>query len=84
MSIYSYDPYNRYRRRNVQRFAGFAVVLVCMLAGGALGFFLGRQHVFRDEIVMSSQVDALTLEKQELENTVTELKGRSVDRYDAL
>lgn len=87
MSIYSYDPYNRYRKRNVQRFAGFAVVLLCMIAAAALGFFLGRQHVFKDEIVMNSQVDALTLEKQELENTVTELKAEALTattRYEEL
>ncbi len=87
MSIYSYDPYNRYRRRNVQRVAGFSVVLLCMLAGGALGFFLGRQDVFRDELVMSSRVDALTDEKQALENTVTELRAEALTattRYEEL
>ncbi|MGB4106176.1 MAG: hypothetical protein WBK55_00085 [Alphaproteobacteria bacterium] len=87
MSIYSYDPSNRYRRRSMQRMAGFSVALLCMLAGGALGFFLGRQDVFRDEIVMSSRLDALTSEKQELENAMTELRAEALTattRYEEL
>jgi hypothetical protein len=78
MSIYSYDPYNRYRKRNMQRLAGFAVMLLVMIAAAAFGFFLGRQNVFREELVMHAQVEVLTEEKKVLENTVTELKAEAL------
>ncbi len=82
-----YDPYNRYRRRSMQRFAGFAVALLVMTLSAALGFFLGRQHVFKDEIVMSAQVDDLRAEKQILEEALTEMKAEALTattRYEEL
>jgi hypothetical protein len=78
MSLSSYDPYNRYRQRSLQRMAGFGVMLLVMFAAGAMGFFLGRQHVFKDEMVMTSQVETLTEEKKALEDVVTQLKAESL------
>ena len=78
MSVYSYDPYTRYRRRSMQRLAGFSMALFCMFAGIGMGFFFGRQHVFRNEIVMSSQIESLTAEKHTLEDAVTELKAEAL------
>ncbi len=87
MSFSSYDPHNRYRRRNLQRFAGFAVVFLAVATAAALGFFFGQQRVFQDEILMRAQLKALTEEKHQLEVALTEMKAEALTattRYEDL
>ncbi len=85
--IYSYDPYRRYKKRSAQRLVGLISVMAFMIVAGAFGFFLGRQSVFRNEILMKTQAESLSKEKQQLEETVTELKAEAltaVRRYEDL
>jgi len=87
MSLYSYDPHTRYRQRSMQRMGAFAVMLIVMGAAAMLGFFFGRQQVFKDEIIMRAQIDTLTEEKQQLEIAVTEMKAEAMTattRYEDL
>lgn len=87
MSFYNYDPTRRYRQRNLQRLAGFLVVFIVMAGAAGMGFFFGRQHVFKDEMMMGAQIQAFTDEKKQLEEIITELKAESLTattRYEDL
>ncbi len=87
MSLYSYDPYDRYKRRSLQRMAGFGVVLLVMSAAAAFGFFLGRQNVFKNDMMMAAQVETLTQEKLQLEDALTEMRAEALTantRYEEL
>ncbi len=83
----SYDPYRRYKRRSLQRMAGFGVVLLVMTAAAAFGFFLGRQNVFKNDMMMAAQVETLTQEKLQLEDALTEMRADALTantRYEEL
>lgn len=87
MSLYIYNPSDRYRKRFMERMTGLGVVLLVMLGAAGAGFFFGRQVAFQDQIVLREQAKTLAAEKQQLENTVTELKAEAMtatSRYEAL
>ncbi len=78
MTIHSYNPYERYRRRFWQQMAGIGVVLFVMAGAIALGFFFGRQYALQDQAMLRNQVGILTQEKQALEEAVTGLRAESL------
>jgi hypothetical protein len=87
MSFYPYDPSSRYRRRSLQRFTAFGVMVMVMSAAAAFGFFLGRQNVFKNDLMMAAQVEALTQEKRHLEEALTEMRAEALtanSRYEEL
>src|SRR5688572_7130898 len=77
MALGSYDPFNRYRNRALQRVNNlFATVLIIVMSV-ASGFWLGRQFGAESVISLKEQVQTLTQQNTELQDSVTGLRAEA-------
>ena len=74
MSLKSYNPHTRYRERAAQRLSSFLGVLAVILLASLLGFWMGKQFGASDAIRLKDEVETLTLERDDLQGQVTELR----------
>jgi hypothetical protein len=77
MKLKSYNPYDRYRQRSMERVsAAFMVVFVMMLAAG-IGFWIGRQTDVQRTQYLQGQIKESQLTREELQTQVTELRAEA-------
>jgi len=74
MKLSSYNPQDRYRRRNLDRMAGTLTVIVMVILSFGVGFWLGKKNVGYQERVLSKKVEQLSAENTALQDTITELR----------
>ena len=87
MRVSSYNPQNRYRRRNSERFTAFMVVFVILALSFAFGYWIGKQRAGQGERAFKRQVEELLNEREVLQDSVTELRAEAqtaMARYDQL
>lgn len=77
MSLSSYNPSDRYRKRAASRMANFMVVsfLVLMLFG--VGFWFGKQNAGQQERILKQRVQTLTSEATEVEQALIDMRSEA-------
>lgn len=87
MSISPYNPYDRYRRRSIQKLAGVFVIFAVMGVSAVIGFWVGQQHTVLENDRFRDQIETLKTDKEHLEDTITELRAEvstAMLRYEQL
>lgn len=74
MSFSSYDPHTRYRRRSIDRFVNFIVVLAFLFGSGAVGFWLGQQGSSQQVSSLQQRLEEAEMQKSETEAVLMELR----------
>jgi len=77
MRLSSYNPQDRYRRRNSERMAGFMVVMAVLLIAFGLGFWLGGQHAGHQERSLKARNEALLTEREGLQDNITQARAEA-------
>lgn len=74
MSLSSYNPHDRYRRRSAQRAmsAAFVIGIIALLIG--FGFWIGKQFGVQENANLNMRIKLLEAESLDLENTLTETR----------
>jgi len=77
MSIYSYNPNDRYRQRSAQRMVSFFTVFIftCIVAGA--GFWIGWLQADQKIQVLQKEKDALHGEYDSLQDEMTQVRAES-------
>lgn len=74
MSLDSYNPHNRYRRRSINRVIGFTRTATVLLVAGAIGFWLGRAGDEQRANSLRAQLEDVQQQRQEAEAMLMELR----------
>lgn len=77
MSINSYNPHTRYRERAMQRMTNAISMLLVIGLSCSVGFWMGKQFGAEKAISLADQVEALTKERNVLQQNVTELRAEA-------
>lgn len=72
MSLNNYNPHRRYKERAAQRMASALGMLSVILLSGLVGFWVGKQYGAEQLIKLKDEVAALTQERNDLQDQVTE------------
>lgn len=75
MSLNSYNPLDRYRRRGLQRMTGIMTVIGLIILFAVVGFYFGKERALQDKILLSRQVETMTAERTQMEETLTKLRS---------
>ncbi len=87
MRLNSYNPQNRYQRRNSERRIAFISVVIMICVAFGTGLYLGKQNAGQQEKAYKKQLDESLLEREVLQNTMTELRAETqtaLTRYEQL
>lgn len=77
MTVHGYNPHTRYRERSAQRIAKLMALMALAAVTCLLGFWLGRQYGAERSISLNDQVEALTQQRNLLQDSVTELRAET-------
>lgn len=77
MSFSRYDPRSRYRHRSQQRMTTVISFLLVAAIGSGVGYGVGYQSARMDQNGVKSELEAVTLERDQLRQTVTRLMADS-------
>lgn len=77
MSFRRYNPYDRYRKRSLHRISGFLAVLAIMTFSAFTGFYFGKGRTTDESTFLQQKVNALTAERDSLQNDVTNLRSEA-------
>jgi hypothetical protein len=77
MKISSYNPNDRYRRRNSMRIFGLAGILISFLIGFGLGLMFSKHKAAWDEAGMLQNIQALQLERDTMQESITAISQQA-------
>ncbi|MCI5061161.1 MAG: hypothetical protein MRY79_08860 [Alphaproteobacteria bacterium] len=82
-----YNPHSRYKERAAKRVANALGLLAVMLIAVLIGFWLGKQFAAQNLIILNKEVEALTLERDDLKEQLLETTASAqtaVTRFEQL
>jgi hypothetical protein len=77
MTIRSYNPYDRYRQRSLERMMGILVVIAAMGIAAGIGFWLGRQTDAQKTHYLQQKVNEAQAMRDQMETEMTELRAEA-------
>lgn len=75
MNLSYYNPQDRYKNRLAQRMVAIGFTLAVLFVSGLLGYWIGYQQAVQKNNVELEQIKTITAERDQLLNTVTDLKA---------
>ena len=87
MRISSYNPQDRYRRRNSEQFLAFLIVISVIVLAFLLGVWFGKQRAMQIDKDVKTQLETALNEREELQDRVTALSAEAQtanSRYEQL
>lgn len=73
----NYDPHSRYRERAMQRVSNAIAMVIVIIMSAGVGLWFGKQFAAQNQISLGEQVESLSRQNTELQDSVTELRAEA-------
>lgn len=72
-----YNPRSRYRERSMQRVSNAISMIIVIILSTGVGLWFGKQYAAQNQISLKEEVQSLSRQNQELQESVTELRAEA-------